>query len=61
MHAGVGIQVWFPELELLCVIKKKKKKSAGTQSPRSLCLSVCEVTCKSNKSEDASAEADSKI
>lgn len=24
MHAGVGTQVWFPEVELLCVIKKKK-------------------------------------
>ena len=51
MHAGVGTQVWFPEVELLCVIKKKK--SGGTQPPISASIRVCEVTCKSNKSVDA--------
>lgn len=42
MHAGVGIQVWFPELELLCVIKKKKKKKICgytiSQVPVSICM-----------------------
>lgn len=60
MHASVGTQVWFPEIKLLYVSVIQKKKLANTQSPRSPCLSVCDVTSKSNKSIEASTEADFK-
>lgn len=56
MHAGVGTHVWFPAIKYVFVCLKKKM--AGTQSPRSSCLSICDVMCKSNKSVNASTEAD---